>query len=38
MTFALGVLPLVLLLLGFPVFIVLLTAATCALVFFMFWR
>lgn len=35
MTFALGLLPLVLLLLGFPVFVVLLTAATCALVFFM---
>jgi C4-dicarboxylate transporter DctM subunit len=35
MTFALGFLPVVLLLLGFPIFLVLLTAATVALVFFM---
>src|SRR2546421_9412600 len=35
MSFALGVLPVVLLLLGFPIFIVLLTSVTVALVFFM---
>src|SRR4051812_49686651 len=35
MTFALGVLPVVLLLLGFPIFVVLLTAVSVALVFFM---
>jgi C4-dicarboxylate transporter, DctM subunit len=35
LTFALGVVPLVLLLLGFPIFIVLLAAVTTALVFFM---
>jgi C4-dicarboxylate transporter DctM subunit len=35
MTFALGILPLVLLLLGFPIFLVLLTAVTVALVFYM---
>jgi C4-dicarboxylate transporter, DctM subunit len=35
MTFALGVLPLVLLLLGFPIFLVLLSAVTVALLFFM---
>src|SRR2546421_4246071 len=35
MSFALGVLPVVLLLLGFPIFLVLLTAVTVALVFFM---
>ncbi len=35
MSFALGVLPVVLLLLGFPIFLVLLTAVTAALVFFM---
>jgi C4-dicarboxylate transporter, DctM subunit len=35
MTFALGVLPLILLLLGFPIFLVLLTAVTTAVVFFM---
>ena len=35
MTFALAVVPVVLLLLGFPIFIVLLTAVTVALVFFM---
>ena len=35
MTFALGVLPVALLLLGFPVFLVLLAAVTVALVFFM---
>ena len=35
MTFALGVVPVVLLLLGFPIFLVLLTAVTVALVFFM---
>jgi C4-dicarboxylate transporter, DctM subunit len=35
MTFALGVVPVVLLLLGFPVFLVLLAAVTVALVFFM---
>src|SRR5947208_3653050 len=35
MSFALGVLPVVLLLLGFPIFIVLLTAVSVALVFFM---
>jgi C4-dicarboxylate transporter DctM subunit len=35
MTFALGIVPVVLLLLGFPIFLVLLTAATVALVFFM---
>ena len=35
MTFALAVVPIVLLLLGFPIFLVLLTAVTVALVFFM---
>src|SRR5437773_538391 len=35
MTFALGVVPIVLLLLGFPIYIVLLTAVSVALVFFM---
>ena len=35
MTFALAVVPVVLLLLGFPIFMVLLTAVTVALVFFM---
>jgi C4-dicarboxylate transporter DctM subunit len=35
MSFALGVLPLILLFLGFPIFLVLLTSATVALVFFM---
>lgn len=35
MSFALGFLPLALLLLGFPIFLVLLTSATVALVFFM---
>ena len=35
MTFALFVVPLLLLLLGFPIFMVLLTAVTVALVFFM---
>ncbi len=35
MSFALGVLPLILLLLGFPIFLVLLSAVTVALVFFM---
>src|SRR2546423_2860 len=35
MTFALGVVPVVLLLLGFPIYIVLLTAVSVALVFFM---
>lgn len=35
MTFGLGILPIVLLLLGFPIFLVLLTSATVALVFFM---
>lgn len=35
MSFALGVLPVVLLLLGFPIFLVLLTSVTVALVFFM---
>jgi len=35
MTFALGLLPVALLLLGFPIFLVLLTAAMTALVFFM---
>jgi C4-dicarboxylate transporter DctM subunit len=35
MTFALAVVPIVLLLLGFPIFMVLLTAVTVALVFFM---
>jgi C4-dicarboxylate transporter DctM subunit len=35
MTFALGVVPLLLLFLGFPIFLVLLTAATVALVFYM---
>ena len=35
MSFALGVLPVVLLLLGFPIFLVLLSAVTVALVFFM---
>jgi len=35
MSFALGVLPLALLLLGFPIFLVLLTAATIAMVLFM---
>lgn len=35
MSFALGVLPVILLLLGFPIFLVLLTAVTVALVFFM---
>lgn len=35
MSFALGFLPLVLLLLGFPIFLVLLSSATVALVFFM---
>ena len=35
MSFALGIVPIVLLLLGFPIFIVLLTAVTVALVFFM---
>jgi C4-dicarboxylate transporter DctM subunit len=35
MSFALGILPLVLLFLGFPIFLVLLTSVTLALVFFM---
>src|SRR5258708_21191214 len=35
MSFALGVVPVVLLLLGFPIYIVLLTAVSVALVFFM---
>src|ERR671937_368313 len=35
MTFALGVLPVVLLLIGFPIYVVLLAAVTVALVFFM---
>ena len=35
MSFALGFLPVILLLLGFPIFLVLLTASTVALVFFM---
>jgi C4-dicarboxylate transporter DctM subunit len=35
MSFALGVVPIVLLLLGFPIFLVLLTAVTVALVFYM---
>ena len=35
MTFALGVIPVVLLLLGFPIYIVLLTAVSVALVFYM---
>ena len=35
MTFALGVVPIVLLLLGFPIYVVLLTAVSVALVFFM---
>ena len=35
MTFALAVVPITLLLLGFPIFMVLLTAVTVALVFFM---
>jgi C4-dicarboxylate transporter DctM subunit len=35
MSFALGVLPIILLFLGFPIFLVLLTAVTVALVFFM---
>lgn len=35
MTFALGVIPIVLLVLGFPIFLVLLTAVTVALVFYM---
>jgi C4-dicarboxylate transporter DctM subunit len=35
MSFALGVVPFILLLLGFPIFLVLLTAVTVALVFFM---
>jgi C4-dicarboxylate transporter DctM subunit len=35
MTFALGILPIALLLLGFPIFLVLLTSVTVALVFFM---
>ncbi|NYE25538.1 TRAP transporter large permease [Pigmentiphaga litoralis] len=35
MSFALGVLPIALLLLGFPIFLVLLAAVSCALVFFM---
>jgi C4-dicarboxylate transporter, DctM subunit len=35
MTFALAVVPIALLLLGFPIFLVLLTAVTVALVFFM---
>ena len=35
MSFALGVIPVVLLLLGFPIFVVLLTGVTVALVFFM---
>jgi len=35
MTFALGVIPVVLLLLGFPIFLVLLSAASVALVFYM---
>jgi C4-dicarboxylate transporter DctM subunit len=35
MTFALGILPVVLLLLGFPIFLVLLSAVSVALVFFM---
>lgn len=35
MSFALGVLPIVLLLLGFPIFLVLLTSVTVALVFYM---
>ena len=35
MSFALGVLPVILLLLGFPIFLVLLSAVTVALVFFM---
>src|ERR687883_1313101 len=35
MTFALGVVPVVLLLIGFPIYVVLLAAVTVALVFFM---
>ena len=35
MTFALGVIPVALLLLGFPIFLVLLSAASVALVFYM---
>ncbi len=35
MSFALGILPVILLLLGFPIFVVLLTSASVALVFFM---
>ena len=35
MSFALGVVPVVLLLLGFPVFLVMLTAVTVALVWYM---
>lgn len=35
MSFALGVIPIVLLLLGFPIFVVLLTAVTVAMVFYM---
>jgi C4-dicarboxylate transporter DctM subunit len=35
MTFALAIVPITLLLLGFPIFLVLLTAVTVALVFFM---
>src|ERR1041384_6948460 len=35
MTFALAIVPIVLLLLGFPIFLVLLTAVTVALVFYM---
>src|SRR2546430_13688062 len=35
MTFALGVVPVVLLLLGFPIYVVLLTAVSVALVFYM---
>ena len=35
MSFALGFVPVILLLLGFPIFLVLLTAVTVALVFFM---
>ena len=35
MSFALGLLPVLLLLAGFPIYLVLLTASTCALIFFM---
>ena len=35
MSFALGVVPVVLLLIGFPIYVVLLTAVSVALVFFM---